>query len=350
MAEEWFAEVRASVGAGDRSPGTGRLYRDRLDRQVLPAIGSVRLREVRVSQLDRLLRAVRENHGVGVAKATRTVLSGVFGLAARHDAVPGNLVRDVAPIPGSRSRKGPKRALALGEVWDLRGKLARSVRAVGLDVPDLVDMMMATGLRIGEAAAVTWPAVDLGAGTVEVRGTVVRITGVGLVIKPVPKSAAGWRVVELPGWAVEMLRRRRRTATANTWDVVFTSPAGRLRDPSNTQSDLRALFDAAGYPGVTSHTFRRTVATLMDTAGLSARAAADQLGHAKVSMTQDHYYGRHVARTGAADVLARVVPDHPDPTRNVSKSVHKITTRPPSRHPTCNNVGPVGIEPTTRGS
>ena len=38
-------------------------------------------------------------------------------------------------------------------------------------------------------------------------------------------------------------------------------------------------------------------------AGLSARAAADQLGHVKVSMTQDHYYGRKRARTGTADVL-----------------------------------------------
>jgi integrase len=34
--------------------------------------------------------------------------------------------------------------------------------------------MLATGLRIGEAAAVTWDALDLAAGTVEVRGTVVR--------------------------------------------------------------------------------------------------------------------------------------------------------------------------------
>ena len=41
----------------------------------------------------------------------------------------------------------------------------------------------------------------------------------------------------------------------------------------------------------------------MDEAGLSARAAADQLGHAKVSMTQDHYFGRKIAKTGAADVL-----------------------------------------------
>jgi hypothetical protein len=41
----------------------------------------------------------------------------------------------------------------------------------------------------------------------------------------------------------------------------------------------------------------------MDMAGLSARAAADQLGHAKVSMTTDHYFGRQVASTGAARVL-----------------------------------------------
>lgn len=33
-----------------------------------------------------------------------------------------------------------------------------------------------------------------------------------------------------------------------------------------------------GMSGVTSHAFHKTVATLMDEAGLSARSAADQLG------------------------------------------------------------------------
>jgi integrase len=58
-----------------------------------------------------------------------------------------------------------------------------------------------------------------------------------------------------------------------------------------------------GMPGMSSHVFRRTVATLMDDAGLSARKAADQLGHAKPSMTQDVYYGRKMRATGAAGVL-----------------------------------------------
>ena len=88
--------------------------------------------------------------------------------------------------------------------------------------------------------------------------------------------------------------------------AVFTSPSGLLRDPNNTQADLRDVLGRIGYDRISSHTFRRTVATLMDRAGLSARAAADQLGHAKVSMTQDHYFGRRTARTGARQVLEAV--------------------------------------------
>jgi integrase len=68
-----------------------------------------------------------------------------------------------------------------------------------------------------------------------------------------------------------MLRRRNAESEPNEWGVVFTSASGRLRDPSNTQSDLRKLFDRLGYPHLTSHAFRRTVATLMDRAGLSPR-------------------------------------------------------------------------------
>jgi integrase len=45
---------------------------------------------------------------------------------------------------------------------------------------------------------------------------------------------------------------------------------------------------------VVPHTYRKTVATFLDDGGLSARVVADQLGHARISMTQDVYMGRHV--------------------------------------------------------
>ena len=97
--------------------------------------------------------------------------------------------------------------------------------------------------------------------------------------------------------------RTRASDFALSHDPVFPAPLGSLRDPSNTQADLRDAFGAAGFEWVTSHVLRKTVATLIDQAGLSARAAADQLGHAKPSMTSDKYFGRGITDTGAADVL-----------------------------------------------
>jgi integrase len=42
-------------------------------------------------------------------------------------------------------------------------------------------------------------------------------------------------------------------------------------------------------PDVTSHTFRKSVATLIDDEGLSPRIGADHLGHAGISETMDAY-------------------------------------------------------------
>ena len=57
------------------------------------------------------------------------------------------------------------------------------------------------------------------------------------------------------------------------------------------------------------HNFRKTTATTLDEAGLSARMIADLLGHARPSMTQDVYKGRKAVdipgRRGAGDALGK---------------------------------------------
>ena len=301
VAEQWYSEL---VAAG-RSPSTLQAYRDRLDRQIIPALGDVRVRELTVGLLDRHLGVVKAVNGPAMAKQTRSVLSGVCGLACRHDALVANPCRDVARI-ATKPAHAP-RSLSIEQVTGLRTWLSADKKANERDLPDLVALLAATGIRIGEACALTWNDIDLAAGTVHVRATVLRLKGQGLILKPATKTAAGQRILELPRWCVAMLTARRaglghHGAASDT--PVFAAPvSGGWRDPSNTRRGLRAAFTEAGFDGLTSHAFRKTVATLMDEAGLSARAGADQLGHAKPSMTQDTYYGRKIRRTGAADVL-----------------------------------------------
>jgi integrase len=81
---------------------------------------------------------------------------------------------------------------------------------------------------------------------------------------------------------------------------------GKLRDRSNTNADIRDALDPLGYDWITSHTFRKTAATLLNDGGLTVREVADQLGHSRVSITQDVYFGRGSGTRRAAEVLGAI--------------------------------------------
>lgn len=310
----WVKSLEKKVAAGKRSPGTLRTYMVYVDTVVLKQLGELAVREVTVGRVDEVIQGVAASKGAGAAQSTRAVISGAMALAARHDAIDSNPTRDADTI--DTPDKTPARALSLEEVALLRGKLRHHRKSTARDLPDFVDMLLATGVRIGEVCALDWDSLDLTNRTVQIRGVVVRVKGEGLIIKRYPGTKLKHRTLILPRWAVAMLTERRLTWKPNPWNVVFTSPMGLLRDPSNTNADLREVLDAELWdeaketllfppmPWVTSHVMgRKTVLTLMDEAGLPARSAADQAGHAKVSMTQDHYFARKALDTGAADVL-----------------------------------------------
>lgn len=312
VGERWFASFKALADAGMKSPGTAQRYGEQLRRVVIPEIGKLRMREVNVPAVDRLLTEVTTHRGPGAARNVRAVLNGIMGLAARHGAVDFNPIRDVSEI--ADAGPAPARSLTLDEVATVRGKLIADPVARDRDLPDFVDTMLATGVRIGEVCAITWDSLDLDEGTVEIRGIVIRVTGIGLIIKEHQSSKLKHRRLRLPSWEVEKLRLRKAVSEPNSWDVVYVAAKGGLCDPSNVQREIRQalhpeIVDDSGvvvwpsFAWITSHNFRKTVGTLMDLAGLPARSAADQLGHAKVSMTQDRYFGRRLQDTGAADVL-----------------------------------------------
>ena len=91
--------------------------------------------------------------------------------------------------------------------------------------------------------------------------------------------------------------------------MVFPSTAGTWRDPDNFRARWREVRADLGVPDVTSHSFRKTVATLIDDEGLSARIGADHLGHARISETMDTDMARGRSHTAVADLLDRTISD-----------------------------------------
>jgi integrase len=272
-------------------------------------ISGVRVGEATPARLDAALRSMRAAHGVTMARRARTLLRGALQLAVLNNVVGTNPVRDVSLIRSKTRPKGAE-ALTADELRELLSKLRGSESCQRRDLVDPITVFIATGLRRSELLGLRWADFDAKNATLAVSGKVIRQHGKGLVrIADETKSDAGRRTVPLPAFAATVLTERRKRPFIGEQAVIFASSSGTLRDPDNFNKQWRQARDELGVPDVTSHSFRKTVATLIDDAGLSARIGADHLGHANVSMTQDRYMARGRVHPPVADLLEQTVGD-----------------------------------------
>lgn len=193
------------------------------------------------------------------------------------------------------------------QLWELMEKLRASKVCRDKDLVDPITMYIATGLRRSELLGLRWVDYDHATGFVTVTGKLVRVKGEGLKRVPRPKTEAGRRRNLLPTFARDMLAARLRTPYYGEHSMMFPSTAGTWRDPDNFNAEWRATRTALGFPAITGHSFRKTVATLIDEGGLSARVGADHLGHAQVSMTQNTYMARNRTHPEVAELIEQAI-------------------------------------------
>nr|WP_300050943.1 tyrosine-type recombinase/integrase [uncultured Nocardioides sp.] len=247
---------------------------------VLPAFEHYALREISVHKVDRFIKTLAQTKSYSMAKQARTVLSLAFGMAVRYDAMRANPVRDTA-----RLRKPPGQALSLNveQIDRIRRAVRGWRREQGLPGPppdgqleDIIEVMLGTSARIGEVLAIrrsdvnptTTPA------TVRLCGTIVSPTGKPTRRQPHPKTATSTRTVSVPSFTAEVLRARlSRIASSDPDHLIFFSRNGTPLTTNNVRRRLRAVLSDEGIDGVTPHSFRRTVATVLDRAGGADLAA-----------------------------------------------------------------------------
>ncbi|NKT05159.1 tyrosine-type recombinase/integrase [Rhodococcus hoagii] len=271
-----------------------------------PRIAGIRVGEASPGRVDAALRATVKAHGPTMARQSKTILRGALAMAVLAGALDTNPVGEVSQI---RSKNPPKgaRTLTGDELRGLVAAVQKSDYCLTNDIADPILLLIATGVRRSELLAIRWQDIDDEAGTVTIGGKVVRVKGKGLVRVEAAKTAAGLRTIPLPRFALDMLERRAAQPRLGELGVVFPSTSGTLRDPNNFGKQWRKVRDDLGVAETTTHTFRKSVATLIDDEGLSARIGADHLGHRHVSMTQDKYMTRGRQHAIVAALLDRTV-------------------------------------------
>lgn len=279
----WLDQWLSDHVKPDVAQTTYERYRGIVNRYVVPELGRVSLNQLTTAHVRRLYARLRER---GLAIATVSLIHSVIHRAlrdARRDGLVGkNVAEDAAPASPRRDASGRALTVAQLQVFD------HAIR--GHPHEPLWRILLLTGLRIGEAAALRWCDVDLEQGRLDVHRSY-RRTLAGPVISA-PKTARGRRTIPLGKAGIRALKAQKLLAPAWSTDtLVFPNRLGGPFRADKVLAEFKRVLADAGLPERRLHDLRHTFATGLFARGVSHRAAQELLGHARLEMTMDLYTG-----------------------------------------------------------
>jgi integrase len=303
--EDWLTAVRPSLRSS-----TATSYEHTLRKWVIPRIGHLRLGALSSAKLSalygELLRSGRHD-GKGGLSARSVAYTHRIMTHALKDAVSWGLL---ARNPAAHVDP-PRVARPEMQVWTQK-EVQRFLVSVADDrLYALWTVLLATGLRRGEALGLRWDDVDLDRRRLSIQRAVT-VVDYEIVVSE-PKTARGRRSVSIdPITAAVLVAHRKRQleerlAWGPAWQdsgYVFTTEDGRVLHPQRVTQVFKRLASEAGLPPIRLHGLRHTAATLALTAGIHPKVVSERLGHATVGITLDTY--SHVGEGLQEEAATRV--------------------------------------------
>jgi integrase len=256
---------------------TRRLYDQILRNYVLPAIGGMKLREVRREHIQRLAsQVITRGLSVGTVRHVVKVVSLIFSLAEDLEWNEGNPAKRIR-LPEATPKV--RAALSWPQVQQIAGMLKPPYGSA-------VIVLAQTGMRIGELCGLKWKWVNLS--DQEVNRDGYRIAPYSILVKEnwsageFQSSPKGKRLRQIPmtatAWTELTMQWERSKAAPD--QLVYPNQHGRPIDRSNFANEhFKPAVKALGLPWASLHCLRHTMATMADQAKLTMRERMDLLGH-----------------------------------------------------------------------
>ena len=233
LQKEWLPAIRATI-----RPTTYRSYVQHVDCHIVPHIGNVKLEKLSGATINalyaKLAQSGKKNGKSGLSSLSIRHVHAVLHRALKDAVRWGRLSRN--PIEAA----DPPRVSGSGHemsTWSAE-QLAAFLAATRDDrLHALWHLLALSGLRRGEALALTWDDIDFEAASLAVRRALIPNGREVLVCEP--KTARGRRAVALDPETVEVLKEQAarqlvEQATAKSWTdtgLIFTREDGQALHP-----------------------------------------------------------------------------------------------------------------------
>ena len=254
-----------------------------------PALGRVPLAHLTPAHVQKFMaEKLRAGASARAVRYCRVILRAALNQAVKQ----GLIVRNSAALTDPPKGYRPQHASPLTPDEGLRfiaGLEGERLKALHL-------LMLALGLRQGEALGLRWSDVDLDEGIVHVEVELVRLDG-QYTLEDL-KTEKSQRDLPLDDYLVAALRthhtkQNEEQLSANTWsnhwNLVFTTKTGLPVHSSTATSDFQRILSNLGIPKRRHYDLRHSAASYLIHQGAELRDVMEQLGHSQISLTANTY-------------------------------------------------------------
>ena len=150
--------------------------------------------------------------------------------------------------------------------------------------------LISTGMRCGEAAALTWDNVNLSTGEIKINKTAVAIHG-SMTIQDRTKTAAGTRTIFVGENITKWLKWHKSTLEEdlNYQNLVFPNQRYNITNQQNAVLAWTKLQEELGIDHQGMHALRHTWATRALEEGVDIKVVSQMLGHKNIITTMNLY-------------------------------------------------------------
>ena len=307
LASLWWESYKHTV-----KPNTQLNVRRLLDNHILPLFGSYKLDKLTTPLIQNVVNKLADKTNKGEEGAflyydsLHALNKRILQYGVVMQAIPFNPAREV--ILPRNTQKAKREKIKHFDNQELK-KFLDYLDSLNLNKfryyyeNTLYKFLLATGCRINEALALSWPDIDLDNAVVHITKTLNYKQETNS-----PKSKTSLRDIDIDQATVSMLKQYKRRQVQEAWQlgrsetVVFSDFIHEYPNNRTLQTRLRTHFKRAKVTNIGFHGFRHTHASLLLNSGIPYKELQHRLGHSTLSMTMDIY--SHLSKENAKKAVS----------------------------------------------
>lgn len=277
---------------------------------IVPVLKDMKLSDLKAEDVDALMNYVEEQSSSNAANYTRSVLGSALESAKKRKHVSRNVV-----FEDTEMREILKKPLQIPTAPEVNAVLDYASANYAEFFP-IYRLLAYSGMRLGEAIALTWSDIDLDNRKVSITKSIGK-TLWGLKLGK-PKTGNSNRTIGIDQRTVDILRNVRgaqvlqrdnnQGAYADK-DLVFANALGEYITPNQVWNRLQTIARHLGFSSFKTHAFRHFHVSMLLKSNQNIYSIMRRLGHKSIQVTMD-VYGHLIDNTDdTADVFAKQMED-----------------------------------------